>query len=77
MLREDENALTYIPLQEGSKTTGNMIVGDFRERNVGVETRTTATQEKGREMCKLDGTKEQHSEAGVGCGKQVGPHFSS
>lgn len=43
MLREDENVLTYIPLQEGSKTTGNLIVGDFRERNVGAETRTTAT----------------------------------
>lgn len=41
--REDENAPAYIPLQEGSKTTGNMTVSDFRERNVGVETRTAAT----------------------------------
>lgn len=58
MLREDENVLTYIPLQEGSKTTGNLIVGDFRERIVGAETRTTATQEEGRETGKLDGTRE-------------------
>lgn len=76
MLREDENALTYIPRQEGSKTTGNMIVGDFRERNAGAET-TTATQEEGRETGKLDGTREQHSEAGGGRGKQVGTYFSS
>ena len=53
-----------------------MIVGDFRERNVGVETRTTATQEEGREMCKLDGTREQHSDASVESGKQVRPHFT-
>lgn len=58
MLKGDENAPTDIPPQEGSRTAGSMIVGDFRERNVGVETRTTATQEEGREKCKLDGTRE-------------------
>lgn len=55
MLREDKNALTYIPLQEGRKTTGNIVVGEFRERDVGVETRTTTTVEEGRETCKLGG----------------------
>lgn len=58
MLKGDENSLTYIPPQEGSRTVGSMIVSDFRDRNVGVETRTTATQEEGREKCKLDETRE-------------------
>lgn len=55
--------LTYIPAQEGSRTTGNTIVGVFRERNVGVETRTTATQVEGREVRKL---KERAAQPGWG-----------
>lgn len=48
MVRADETALTYIPGGDGSKTTGNMIVGDFTERNVGAETRAIETQKEGR-----------------------------
>lgn len=66
MRREHEIVLTYIPLQEGGKTTGNMIVGDFTERNVGAETRTVVTQREGREMYKQDGNREEHSRGWCG-----------
>lgn len=79
MGREDEIVLTYIPLQEGRKTTGNMIVGDFTERNVGAETRTIVTQREGKGgRCASRMVKERSTvEAGVGGGKKERPHFSS
>lgn len=59
MVSIDETALTYIPGGDGSKTTGNMIVGDFTERNVGAETRAIETQKEGR-----DGGREGDVQAG-------------
>lgn len=80
MVRVDETALTYIPGGDGSKTTGNMIVGGFTERNVGAETRAIETQKRGREGKRCagrTGRDRSTAEAGVGGGKEVRPHFSS
>lgn len=64
MLRGDEKALTYIPPEEGSKTTGNMIVGDFRERKCGCRDKNDSKT----------GGREGEVQAGLNerSGKQVG-----
>lgn len=65
MVRVDETALTYIPGGDGSKTTGNMIVGDFTERNVGAETRAIETQKGGREGDVQAGREETGAQQGL------------